>query len=101
MKPEPKMNIQDESKNKKGKEINVDDGTVHMTDTAEPEEEEPEVKETGDAKAEPSLFFAITAIASLILIAFVIYGLAGQYFNMWEGKSIPVIGYEQAASNGK
>lgn len=63
-------------------------------------EEEAKAKEAAlkaakKGKDEPSLFFAICACLTLVLMLYVVYAMSAQYFNQWSEQSIPVFGFEQ------
>ncbi|MBO5724124.1 MAG: hypothetical protein J6S58_04780, partial [Lentisphaeria bacterium] len=44
---------------------------------------------------EPHIFFAVCVIIDFVMTLFVVYTLVAHYLNTWEGKSLPVVGFEQ------
>ena len=88
--------MQDPSKNRKGKKLEINDDPINITREKPEDEAESAAPEKKSAGGEPSLLFAITAMIALLLAAYLVFVLAAQYSNLWEGKNIPVIGFSQS-----
>ena len=60
----------------------------------EPLEKTP-VKKKKKVSGEPHMFFAVCVIVAFVVTSFVVYTLVAHYLNTWEGKKLPVVGFEQ------
>ncbi|MBO4304239.1 MAG: hypothetical protein J6A21_06605, partial [Lentisphaeria bacterium] len=89
------LNMQDPSKNRKGKKLEINDDPINVVGIKPDDADAEAAPEKKSAGGEPSLLFAITAIIALLLAAYLVFVLAAQYSNIWEGKNIPVIGFSQ------
>ncbi len=96
------LNVQDPSKNRKGKKIDISDDPISLTNESEDDEMEIKESKPSGSTGEPGIFFVATAIAALVLLGFVVYALAAQYYSSWENAKIPVVIFEQIhGSSGK
>ena len=96
------LNVQDPSKNRKGKKIDISDDPISLTNESEDDEMEIKESKPSGSTGEPGIFFVATAIAALVLLGFVVYALAAQYYSSWENAKIPVVIFEQLhGSSGK
>ena len=75
------------------------DGDDQVIKIAEEKKEEEETPITPVVKkkssSEPNILFAISAIIAFLVIGYTVFALAAQYVNKWEGKEIPVVGFQQ------
>lgn len=66
-------------------------GEVENKTVAEPVKKKK--KKSGDG--EPHMFFAVCVIIAFVVTLFTVYTLVAHYLNTWEGKKLPVVGFEQ------
>jgi hypothetical protein len=59
-------------------------------------------KAAADAgKNEPNIIFSICAILAFLVIGYTVFALAAQFASTWQGKQIPVVGFEQINQSAK
>ena len=51
--------------------------------------------------AEPNIIFSISAILAFLIIGYTVFALTAQFLDMWEGKEIPVAGFQQIFDSSK
>ena len=56
---------------------------------------------TDPRKNEPNIIFSICAILAFLVIGYTVFALAAQFVSTWEGKQIPVVGFEQINQSAK
>ena len=49
--------------------------------------------------SEPNIIFSICAILAFLVIGYMVFSLAAQFLNTWQGQQIPVVGFEQSSGN--
>ena len=50
---------------------------------------------------EPNIIFSISAILAFLVIGYTVFALTAQFLSIWEGKQIPVAGFQQIFENSK
>ena len=59
-------------------------------------------KSAADAgKNEPNIIFSICAILAFLVIGYIVFALSAQFLSIWQGKQIPVVGFEQIDQGAK
>ena len=56
-------------------------------------------KKTGTG--EPHIVFSICAILAFLVVGYIVFALTAQFLNTWEGKKIPVAGFQQIFDSAK
>ena len=57
------------------------------------------LKKTGSG--EPHIIFSICAILAFLVVGYIVFALTAQFLNTWEGKKIPVAGFQQIFDSAK
>ena len=63
--------------------------------------ETPLDKDKKGKTAEPNIIFSISAILAFLIIGYTVFALTAQFLNMWEGKQLPVAGFQQIFDSSK
>ncbi|MBE6374366.1 MAG: hypothetical protein E7055_20165 [Lentisphaerae bacterium] len=81
--------------------VEAGDQTIQQqTDSAQ--DDKPAVGKNKKGKsAEPNIIFSISAILAFIIIGYTVFALTAQFLNMWEGKQLPVAGFQQIFNSSK
>ena len=82
--------------------VEAGDQTIQQTDSAQ--DDKPLVDTDKDKKgknAEPNIIFSISAILAFLIIGYTVFALTAQFLNMWEGKQLPVAGFQQIFNSSK
>ncbi|MBQ6599075.1 MAG: hypothetical protein IJH79_16110 [Lentisphaeria bacterium] len=58
-------------------------------------------KDKKGKNAEPNIIFSISAILAFLIIGYTVFALTAQFLNMWEGKQLPVAGFQQIFNSSK
>lgn len=98
--PTVSLHVQGDIPTTKGGAVKEAEDQAIKLEQEKASEEEARAKEAAlkaakKGKDEPSLFFAICACLTLVLMLYVVYAMSAQYFNQWSEQSIPVFGFEQ------
>ncbi len=98
--PTVSLHVQGDIPTTKGGAVKEAEDQAIKLEQEKASEEEAKAKEAAlkaakKGKDEPSLFFAICACLTLVLMLYVVYAMSAQYFNQWSEQSIPVFGFEQ------
>ena len=80
--------------------IEAGDQTIQQQSDAAPEENKPPI-ELKAKNAEPNIIFSISAILAFLIIGYTVFALTAQFLNMWEGKQLPVAGFQQIFNSSK
>lgn len=55
----------------------------------------------GKKGSEPNIIFSIAAILAFLIIGYTVFALTAQFLSIWEGKQIPVAGFQQIYQSSK
>ena len=80
--------------------VEAGDQTIQQQSDAAPEENKPPI-ELKAKNAEPNIIFSISAILAFLIIGYTVFALTAQFLNMWEGKQLPVAGFQQIFDSSK
>ena len=50
---------------------------------------------------EPHFIFSICAIVAFLIVGYIVFALSAQFLSTWEGKQIPVAGFQQILDSEK
>ena len=50
---------------------------------------------------EPNIIFSICAILAFLVVGYIVFALSAQFLSTWQGKQIPVVGFEQINQSAK
>ncbi|MBR4663808.1 MAG: hypothetical protein IKO93_08040, partial [Lentisphaeria bacterium] len=74
---------------------------VGSGDDNKPPVEIPLDKDKKGKNSEPNIIFSISAILAFLIIGYTVFALTAQFLNMWEGKQLPVAGFQQIFDSSK
>ena len=66
-----------------------------------PTEKPLDVQKKKTGTGEPHIVFSICAILAFLVVGYIVFALTAQFLNTWEGKKIPVAGFQQIFDSTK
>lgn len=85
-------------------QVDAGDQTIQQAgmDDSKPEASAEKADSKGKKGAgEPNIIFSISAILAFLVIGYTVFALTAQFLSIWEGKQIPVAGFQQIFEKSK